>query len=311
MKTRAFFLLLSLGTLLAITIAAVPSKTVVAAICYDQQHPNGYPCPDDPVRKKKPTQPPPPTKTPSPQPTDAPQAAETPDSAQLALMCTGAGFIPNAGNPNGGDAGNPNPAPPAPNVPPAPSLFGGMSLLGILIGLLTGILIGLLVPAVLRGGIIAINRVNDDGHSAPGELLPAVNKLAPPPPGSVGSADQFQKSGDSSDRAEFTSPESKTLSAELANDDYENIFQNDKGSQFQKVVGDQFIKFHDAGDQFQKNVGDQFQNDVGSQFQKSLDAGNQFQKTQNAGDQFIKNASDQFKKHKGSSGDAEIGGGHG
>ena len=162
MKTRAFFLFLISGTILALAILAIPMKSALAKTCYDKQHPNGYPCPQP---QKKPTAtdvPPTLTATSAPQPTDTPAVTNTntPDAGQLALMCTSMGFIPNTGNPNGNNLNSPpsNPVPDNGSHGFFDVFRNGGGLFGILIGLIVGVLIGLLLPAVQKGftgGIIA------------------------------------------------------------------------------------------------------------------------------------------------------------
>ena len=155
MKTRAFFLFLLFGTILALAILAIPMKSALAKTCYDKQHPNGYPCPQP---QKKPTAtdvPPTLTATSAPQPTDTPAVTNTntPDAGQLALMCTSMGFIPNTGNPNGNNLNSPpsNPVPDNGSNGFFDVFRNGGGLFGILIGLIVGVLIGLLLPAVQKG----------------------------------------------------------------------------------------------------------------------------------------------------------------
>src|SRR5262249_6110040 len=102
-KTGAFVLFLTSGTLLALTFAVVPNRSVFAQICYDAQQ-KVIPCPE---KKKRPTPTDvPPTKTPIPSPTDTPKpVSQAPDPNQLALACTGAGFVPKSEIPNGGNGG--------------------------------------------------------------------------------------------------------------------------------------------------------------------------------------------------------------
>lgn len=78
MKIRAVLVGLFPGLIAAALLAAIPARTVSAQICFDAQHPNGYPCPE---KKKKPTVVYPsftPTATSTPTPTQTPTSTPSP-----------------------------------------------------------------------------------------------------------------------------------------------------------------------------------------------------------------------------------------
>ena len=133
-KTRALFLVLLSGALLAITIAAIPTNSASARTCYYLNTTRRIPCPQQQTRST-PTDVPP-TVIPTPVPTDTPPPTATPLAGPLF-----------GGNLTGNTSQN------SPNPPPEPhtsSIFSDGGLFGILIGLIVGVLIGLLIPAVLR-----------------------------------------------------------------------------------------------------------------------------------------------------------------
>lgn len=53
MKLHAVLVVLIPGLVIAAFLAAIPLRTASAQICYDAQHPNGFPCPEE--KRKKPT----------------------------------------------------------------------------------------------------------------------------------------------------------------------------------------------------------------------------------------------------------------